>query len=173
MRCRRASKSSRPSRATTISPSKTTRRSGSALSAATSSGKKRVSVCALFDWSTTRSPSRKARQRKPSHFGSNDHSSPGGSASTESASIGAYGGRTGRSSVGKSTAGSIEPQYMQDADGRIERSQSATAWPGRDKTSEGLEERPGLAGPRRTSEGLEERPGFPGAPRTLGGVGGH
>src|SRR2546421_13006165 len=77
-----------------------------------------MSVCPLFDWSTTRSPSRKARERKPSHFGSNDHSSPGGSASTESASIGAYGGRTGRSSAGKSTAGSIEPQHMQDGDGQ-------------------------------------------------------
>src|SRR5438876_1112980 len=65
-----------------------------------------------------RSPSRKARQRNPSHLGSKSQSSPGASALTASASIGGYGGRTANSSSGKPAAGVIEPQYMQDRDRR-------------------------------------------------------
>ena len=42
------------------------------------------------------SPSRKARQRKPSHFGSYCQSSPTGISSTERASIGGNGGLIGR-----------------------------------------------------------------------------
>src|SRR4051812_46867320 len=38
------------------------------------------------------SPLRKTRQRKPSHFGSYCHSSPTGTSSTESASMGGNGG---------------------------------------------------------------------------------
>src|SRR5256885_11405499 len=65
-----------------------------------------------------RSPSRKARQRNPSHLGLKSQSSPGGSRSTASASIGGYGGRTANSNSGKPAAGVIEPQYMQDRDRR-------------------------------------------------------
>src|SRR5881394_2622922 len=44
----------------------------------------------------TVSPSRNARQRNPSHFGSYNHSEPLGSAAADSASMGSYGKARGR-----------------------------------------------------------------------------
>jgi hypothetical protein len=48
-----------------------------------------------FDCSSTNLPSRKTRQRKPTHFGSYCHCLPTGIWSTDSASIGLNGGRSG------------------------------------------------------------------------------
>src|SRR5690348_11892831 len=53
------------------------------------SGKYRASGLPDFDVSVTSSPSRRARQRKPSHLGSNCQPLPAGSSAARSASIGA------------------------------------------------------------------------------------
>src|SRR5262249_59474404 len=67
-----------------------------ARTAPTSSGKYRVSGRSLRLPSSTSSPSRKTRQRKPSHFGSY-RKSPSGIWPTGLASIGRTGGNNGRS----------------------------------------------------------------------------
>ena len=63
--------------------------------AATMSGKYRASGWPAFDCRKILLPSRKARQRKPSHFGSYCQSSPIGMSSTERVSIGGNGGFIG------------------------------------------------------------------------------
>ncbi|GAA3292683.1 hypothetical protein GCM10020295_12610 [Streptomyces cinereospinus] len=65
-----ASKSSRPSRAITISPSSTQRCGNRSAKAATSSGKYLVSGLVVRLASTTSAPSRNTIARKPSHFAS-------------------------------------------------------------------------------------------------------
>ena len=65
----------------------------------TSSGKYRASGCSDFDCSSMMLTSRKARQRKPSHFGSYCHSLPSGISFTDNASIGGKGGRSSRGIV--------------------------------------------------------------------------
>ncbi len=70
MRSLSASKSSRPSRATTISPSITHRSGSRSRSASTSSGKYLVSGLPLRLPSSTSAPSRKTIARNPSHFAS-------------------------------------------------------------------------------------------------------
>ncbi len=93
IRCCSTSNSSRPSTATTISPSTTQRSGSSALNASTSSGKYRVIGFSLREPISTSSPSRNTTDRKPSHFGSYD--APAGISGTALASIGATGGMTG------------------------------------------------------------------------------
>ena len=85
-----ASKVRRPFSSMTSSPSTTNRSNGTSSSVATTSGKKRLSDVPDFPLSSTAPPSLKARQRKPSHFGSNCHF-PGsfGSDSADFASMGA------------------------------------------------------------------------------------
>ena len=85
-----ASKVMRPFSSMTSSPSTTNRSNGASCSVATTSGKKRLKEVPDFPLSSTAPPSLKAKQRNPSHFGSNCHS-PGsfGSDSADLASIGA------------------------------------------------------------------------------------
>src|SRR3954452_15334177 len=101
---RRASKESWPACEITISPSITNFLALSEARLAASSGKYRVSGLADFDISSTLSPCRNARQRKPSHLGSYCHWGPTGSSVAESASMGAYdllsGKGMGRAKVG-------------------------------------------------------------------------
>ena len=75
----KASKVSRPLSSMTSSPSTTNRSNGASSRVATTSGKKRRKDLPDFPLSSTAPPSLKARQRKPSHFGSNCHrpGSPG------------------------------------------------------------------------------------------------
>src|SRR6266496_4890550 len=86
----KSSNEKRPFTGTTISPSITNCLARSLSKASTSSGKYRPSGCPLFDCNDTSLPSRKAMQRKPSHFGSYCQVSPAGSCSTDFASIGRY-----------------------------------------------------------------------------------
>src|SRR6266496_752234 len=86
----KSSNEKRPFTGTTISPSITNCFARSLSKASTSSGKYRPSGCPLFDCNDTSLPSRKAMQRKPSHFGSYCQVSPAGSCSTDFASIGRY-----------------------------------------------------------------------------------
>src|ERR1051325_2749376 len=79
----------------TSSPSNTNCFGGKARIASATSGKYRASGCPAFDCNWTSRPSRNARQRNPSHFGSYCHSAPSGIASTDNASIGAKGGWIG------------------------------------------------------------------------------
>src|SRR3954453_21454667 len=97
IRCSSASKSSRSPRGMTISPSATHRSGSSSFTAATTSGKYRVSGRSLRLPSSTSAPSRKTMQRKPSHFGSEYMPSPVGSVVEALASIGFTGGSRGRS----------------------------------------------------------------------------
>src|ERR1700688_520449 len=60
------------------------------LKAATNSGKYRVSGLPDLDSRSTRLPSRKARQRNPSHLGSYCHCRPTGRLVAGAASIGRY-----------------------------------------------------------------------------------
>ena len=84
-----ASKVIRPFSSMTNSPSTTNRSNGTPSSVATTSGKKRPKDVPDFPLISTALPCLKARQRKPSHFGSNCHSSGSfGSASADLASIG-------------------------------------------------------------------------------------
>ena len=89
-----ASKVMRPFSSMTSSPSTTNRSNGTSSSVATTSGKKRPSDVPDFPLISTAPPSLKARQRKPSHFGSNCHF-PGsfGSDSADFASMGAAAAR--------------------------------------------------------------------------------
>src|SRR5262249_4143805 len=91
MRCKRSSKENARPFGTTISPSSTKCLALSEATAATSSGKYRVSDWPDFDCRSTLPPSRKMRQRKPSHFGSYCQSFPSGISSTDKASIGGKG----------------------------------------------------------------------------------
>jgi hypothetical protein len=68
---------------------------GSAIAAATRSGKYRVIGRSLRLPSSTASPSRRQIDRKPSHLGS--YQASGGISGTDFASIGETGGMTGRS----------------------------------------------------------------------------
>lgn len=95
MRSVSASKSSRPSRAITISPSSTQRSGSRSFTAVTSSGKYLVSGFPVRLPSSTSSPSRKTIARNPSHFAS--YCMSGGIFATDLASIGFTGGITGRS----------------------------------------------------------------------------
>src|SRR5258708_39483843 len=72
----------------TISPSRTKRCALSDARASTSSGKYRVRGFCAFDIKSTRLPSRKARQRNPSHLGSYCHCGPEGRSAAGKASIG-------------------------------------------------------------------------------------
>jgi hypothetical protein len=89
MRRSRSSKESTPSTGTTISPSSRNCLAFSPSNVSTRSGKYRASGFPAFDIRSTFAPSRKARQRNPSHFGSYRHSLPSGSSSTSFASMGA------------------------------------------------------------------------------------
>src|SRR5919201_3649730 len=93
MRWSKASNENAPLLGTTISPSRTNLWTFSARAASTSSGKYRASDRPDFDWRKISRPLRKRRQRKPFHFGSYCQPLPVGISSTESASIGANGGR--------------------------------------------------------------------------------
>lgn len=95
MRSVSASKSSCPSRAITISPSRTQRSGTRSRTAVTSSGKYLVSGLPVRLPSSTSSPSRNTIARNPSHFAS--YCMPGGILATDLASIGFTGGITGRS----------------------------------------------------------------------------
>jgi hypothetical protein len=92
MRSDNASKSRRPSRPTTSSPSSTTPDGRPAASRSTISGKYLFSGLLERDCSTTSSPSRKTRQRNPSHFGSKIRSESSGMVPAGLASIGLTGG---------------------------------------------------------------------------------
>src|SRR5580692_12195930 len=74
----------------TISPSRTNFFALSAPSVSTSSGKYLVRGFPDFDSRSIFAPSRKARQRKPSHLGSYCQFDPEGSSEADIASIGAY-----------------------------------------------------------------------------------
>src|ERR1700722_1711770 len=74
----------------TISPSRTNFCAFSSASASTRSGKYRVKGLPDFDSRSIFAPSRKARQRKPSHLGSYCQFDPEGSSEADIASIGAY-----------------------------------------------------------------------------------
>src|SRR5256885_12855760 len=74
----------------TISPSSTNFSALVIESACTNSGKYLVKGFPDFETSSTRFPSRKATQRKPSHLGSYCHSVPTGSSLAGCASIGLY-----------------------------------------------------------------------------------
>src|SRR5262249_52386226 len=91
MRCRRSSKENARPFGTTISPSSTKRVALSEATAAISSGKYRVRDWPDFDCRSTLPPSRKTRQRKPSHLGSYCQFLPSGISSTDKASIGGNG----------------------------------------------------------------------------------
>src|SRR5215831_1889769 len=91
MRCKRSSKENARPCGTTISPSSAKRVALSEPTAATSSGKYRVSDWPDFDCRSILPPSRKMRQRKPSHFGSYCQFLPRGISSTDKASIGGKG----------------------------------------------------------------------------------
>ncbi len=82
---------------TTISPSRTIRAEGRVATAAATSGKYREKGSCWRLERYTPPPSRKAMDRKPSHFGSNCQPGPSGSAGTAFASMGAMGGWNGRS----------------------------------------------------------------------------
>ena len=80
----------RPLSSMTSSPSTTNCSNGTSSSVATTSGKKRLKEAPDFPLSSTEPASLNARQRKPSHFGSNCHSpDSSGSDSADLASIGA------------------------------------------------------------------------------------
>ena len=101
-----ASKVSRPLSSMTSSPSTTNRSNGVSSRVATTSGKKRLKDLPDFPLSSTAPPSLKARQRKPSHFGSNCHR-PGssGRVSADLASI-------GKVSSGRAKAPAVSPSVV-------------------------------------------------------------
>src|SRR3954469_23751396 len=86
-----SSNDSRPAKGMTISPSSTNCLARNWRSASTRSGKYLASGWPDFDCSSILSPSRNARQRNPSHFGSYCHWLPRGISGTERASIGGNG----------------------------------------------------------------------------------
>src|SRR5215471_12599198 len=133
MRWSKSSNENAPLRGTTISPSTTNLWTFSARAASTSSGKYRVSDRPDFDCRKISRPLRKRRQRKPSHFGSYCQPLPVGIWSTESASIGANGGRNLRppdrrpSWPANVAGGSVEaakgPDQNQNRNGNAEKPQ--------------------------------------------------
>jgi hypothetical protein len=84
-------------------PSAGGRSAGTPCSIATTSGKKRARDLPDFARISTSSPARKARQRKPSNFGSNCYPGSSGRASTRRASIG---------SVASATASPASPRLV-------------------------------------------------------------
>ena len=95
IRCRRASKSSPPGPAITISPSSTAGPGNAASSGATTSGKYRFSGLQSRLCRYTPSGPLNTSTRKPSHFGSYSQPGPSGSASASFASMGSIGGESG------------------------------------------------------------------------------
>src|SRR5260370_17625336 len=85
-----------PAAAFRITPSSTQRGGSRALRGSMSCGKYRSSGFSSRLWIRISSPSRKARARNPSHFGSKIHPSPCGRSLVRLASIGKTGGLTGR-----------------------------------------------------------------------------